>query len=184
MGNNNDFAEEQKLVRLAQKDKRNFAALYGKYYPAVLGYIRKRIEKKEISEDLASKAFEKALNGIDNYQWQGVPFGSWLFRIARNVLNDYYRSQGRRTPSVSLEAVEYMVKDKEPEPDEQVVIDEDEYNLYKTIAELDDDDQYLVYYKFFEGLTNVQIAKITGLSETNVGTKLYRIRKKMKGLLE
>jgi len=176
--------EDQKLIKLAQKDKANFGVLYEKYYDSILGYVRKRIEYQEISEDLTSKVFEKAFKAIDNFQWQGVPFQAWLYRIARNVLNDYYRSVGRKPKSVSLEAIEYVAKSKDPSPDDIVVRDEDETMLYSAIAELDDEEQYLVYYKFFEGLNNVEISKLTGLSETNVGTKLYRIRQKLKKFLD
>lgn len=177
-------SQVRKIVEAAQKDKKNFGPLYEEYYPQIFGYIKKRIERREVAEDLTSKAFEKALKAIDNFQWQGVPFKSWLFRIARNVLTDFYRSQGRKPGDVSFEIVEDFTKDEGLQPDEVYVRDDDESSLYEAMAELDEDDQYLIYYKFFEKLSNVEIAKITGLSETNVGTKLYRIRSKMKGLLE
>lgn len=175
--------KEFKIVRMAQKDKRHFGILYERYNPIVSGYIRKRVENKEIAEDLTSKAFEKALKGIDSFQWQGVSFKAWLFRIARNVLNDYYRVVGRRPKDVSFDIVAPFTQDKGPKPDEVVIRDQEELELYGQMAELGKEDQYLLYYKFFEGLTNVEIAKITGLSETNVGTRLYRIRRKMRGSL-
>jgi len=176
--------EEFKIVRMAQKDKRHFGILYERHFPIVFGYIRKRIGNKEIAEDLTSKAFEKALKGIDNFQWQGVSFKAWLFRIARNVLNDYYRAAGRRPKDISFEIVAPFTQDKGLKPEEVVIRDQEELELYGQMAELGKEDQYLLFYKFFEGLTNVEIAKITGLSETNVGTRLYRIRNKMKGMLE
>ncbi len=175
---------ERKLIHSAQKNRRNFDPLYRKYYPVVAGYIRKRVENKELTEDLASKTFEKALKGLDNFQWQGVSFSAWLFRIARNVLNDYFRSRKRRPADVSWDVIQPFIEDKGIKPDEQVIMDEDELKLYQIMAKLEKEDQYLLYYKFFEGLTNVKIARITGLSETNVGTRLYRIRGKMKEFLE
>lgn len=180
---NNKTESEERLIRSAQKNKRNFDPLYRKYYPVIVGYIRKRIENKELSEDLASRTFEKALNGLDNFQWQGVSFSAWLFRIARNVLYDYFRSKKRRPIDVSWDVIQPFIEDKGVRPDEQVIMDEDELQLYTVMAKLEKEDQYLLYYKFFEGLANTEIAKITGLSETNVGTRLYRIRKKMKGEL-
>jgi len=51
--------------------------------------------------------------------------------------------------------------------------------LFNAIGELEETDQYLVYYKFFESMSNREISKITGLTETNIGTKLFRIRKKI-----
>jgi RNA polymerase sigma-70 factor (ECF subfamily) len=175
-----EIRAERKLIKLAQKDKKYFGDLYTQHYPAILGYIKKRIENKEISEDLTSKAFEKALKGLANFQWQGVSFRAWLFRIARNVLNDYFREMGRRPKDVSWEEIAPMIKDKGLKPEDIAIRDTDELSLYELMAELDSEDQYLLYYKFFENLTNVEIAQIMNLSETNVGTKLYRIRNKMK----
>jgi len=175
-----EIAKERALIKSAQKDKENFGKLYELHYPIIFGYIRKRIENREIAEDLASKTFEKALNAIESFQWQGVSFRAWLFRIARNVLNDYFRAAGRRPKDVSWEAIAPIIKDKGLRPEEVALRDDDEMALYELMAELDNQEQYLLYYKFFENLTNVEISKITGLSETNVGTKLYRIRNKMK----
>lgn len=179
-----EIAEERALIKSAQKDKNNFGKLYELHYPVIFGYIRKRIENRELAEDLASKTFEKAFRAIENFQWQGVSFRAWLFRIARNVLNDYFRAKGRRPKDVSWEAIAPIIKDKGLKPEEVALRDDDELALYGLMAELDNDEQYLLYYKFFENLSNVEISKITGLSETNVGTKLYRIRNKMKEKLE
>lgn len=179
-----EIEEEKALIASAQKDKKNFGKLYELHHPIIFGYIRKRIENQQLAEDLASKTFEKALKAIDSFQWQGVSFRAWLFRIARNVLNDYFRAKGRHPKDVSWDVIAPIMKDKGLKPDEVAVRDDDEMALYELMAELDKDEQYLLYYKFFENLKNVDIAKITGLSETNVGTKLYRIRKRMKDKLE
>jgi RNA polymerase sigma factor (sigma-70 family) len=62
--------------------------------------------------------------------------------------------------------------------------DEEENVLYNMLREFNEKEQYLLYYKFFEDLTNKEISKIVGISESNVGTKLYRIRKKLKIILQ
>lgn len=61
--------------------------------------------------------------------------------------------------------------------------DEEDIALFNAIKELDEDEQYLIYYKFFEEMSNSKISEITGLTETNIGTKLHRIRKKLGTLI-
>ena len=65
----------------------------------------------------------------------------------------------------------------------EVEKDEEDVMLFNAIKELDEDDQYLIYYKFFEEMSNFKISKITGLTETNIGTRLHRIRKKLGSLI-
>jgi len=72
-----------------------------------------------------------------------------------------------------------MVASSAPSNDSVIWTGEVEKGLFESISELSEKDQYLIYYKFFEELSNKQIAKITGYSETNIGTKLHRIRKKL-----
>lgn len=62
--------------------------------------------------------------------------------------------------------------------------EEEDTLLYRALKELSADEQYLIYYKFFEELSNAKISEITGLTETNISTKLHRIRKKLAKILK
>jgi len=64
-----------------------------------------------------------------------------------------------------------------------MMADDEEKALYDALRELGSNDQYLIYYKFFEGLSNKDIADITGMTETNIGTRLHRIRKKIADII-
>lgn len=176
--------EEKKIVEKAQKDSNQFAPLYEYYYPKIHSYIYRRINNKEVADDLTSQTFEKAIKRINNFRWQGVSVGVWLYKIARNNLNDYFRKTRRTNRNISLSGLESVIIDEQEESLEDTVIRSDEESiLYKALQQFKKEDQYLIYYKFFEDMSNKEIAVKTGLSETNVGTKLHRLRTKLKKII-
>lgn len=76
-----------------------------------------------------------------------------------------------------------FIESKVPSVDIEAEADEEEKELYNAIMGLDEEDQYLVYYKFFEELSNKEIAQLLDLTETNIGTKLHRTRKKLEKII-
>jgi len=133
---------------------------------------------------LTEEIFEKVFKTMGDYQWQGISVSAWIYRIARNHLIDYYRKQNKYKNDKSFDDVVNIVESNLPTAETEIVRDEEDIILYRAIRELDEEDQYLVYYKFFEGMSNSQISQIIGQTETNVGTRLHRIRKKMKKLID
>ena len=179
----NKLKKNKNLVKQIKRDKQSFGKIYDKHYDHVKNFIKKRVKTEEIAEDLASETFSKAYRAIDDFKWQGVSIKSWVFRIARNLLIDYYRKNKKYASSSSLEGIENIVKDPYASVFSNYIKGEEELDLYNALGEFSEADQYLIYYKFFEGLQNKEIARITNMSASNVGTRLYRIRKKLKSIL-
>lgn len=177
-------SDDKDVIDLLKKDRKNFARVYKEYYAKIANYFKKRISDKSLAEDFASEVFEKAMKAMDDFKWQGVSISVWLFKIARNLLTDYYRRIGRYGHDVSLTEIEDLFEDDETEIDIKLEEEEDVFVLFDALREFREVDQYLLYYKFFEDLSNKEIAQITGFAESNVGTRLYRIRKKLKKILE
>jgi len=132
-----------------------------------------------VAEDLTSGIFEKILNSINDFQWQGITVSAWIFRIARNHVIDYYRKNSKHKGQKSIEDVANYVVEKTHGVDIEIQAHEEEIELYKAMREIKSKDQYLIYYKFYENLSNKEISKLSGLSETNIGTRLHRIRKRL-----
>ena len=179
-----DKEDERKLLEEVKKNKKEFDKIYSKYYKVVLNYIRSRTSDKLISEDLTSEVFLKVYRAIDDFKWQGISISSWIFRITRNLLTDYYRKVGRQGKTLSLTEIENLFEDADAKDFVDFTSDKEQVELYNAIREFSEQDQYLIYYKFVEELSNKEIAKLTDLAESNVGTRLYRIRKKLRGILE
>jgi RNA polymerase sigma-70 factor (ECF subfamily) len=164
--------------------KADFTKLYSLFHKKIFDFLSKKVASKEIAEDLTAEVFEKVFKTIDDYQWQGISISAWIYRIARNHLIDYYRKQNKYKDDKSFDDVVNIVESNSPTAETEIVRDEEDVILYRAIKELDEEDQYLIYYKFFEDMSNSQIAQIVNQTETNVGTRLHRIRKKMEKLID
>jgi len=81
-------AEERLLVEAAQKDPSRFGELYENNFERVYAFIARRVRDRDVVEDLTSDVFHKALTNLGRFEWRGVPFAAWLFRIAANVIVD------------------------------------------------------------------------------------------------
>ncbi len=173
-----ELSDEKLDVFRAQKNPEHFAVLYQRYYETILRFIQSKISSREISEDLASQTFVKALENIAYFRWQGISFRSWIFRIARNTMYDYFRSSVVRKSRRLSETFEDTLAGS-VSLERELLYDEDELKLFETIASFPPKDQYLLYYKYFEGMSVEEISQIVGLSKANVATRLHRIRKVM-----
>jgi RNA polymerase sigma-70 factor (ECF subfamily) len=87
--------DEHLLVQAAQSDPAKFDALYELYFNRVYYFLSARVRDRATAEDLTSEVFHKALANLPNYEWRGVPFAAWLFRIASNALADQYKRSSR-----------------------------------------------------------------------------------------
>lgn len=156
-----------------------FAELYEEFLPKVFRYVRYRVNDLQVTEDLTSEVFEKALAGFGRYSSEKASFSTWIFTIARNTVIDHYRVHGRRQ-TVSLEEAAIDVPSTELSPDEALEKREQRERLRACVGQLSAQEQEIISLKFGSGLNNRQIAKVTGLSESNVGTRLYRAVRKLR----
>jgi len=171
--------KEQELIKKSKRDRRAFAPLYEFYHPRIERFFKIRIVDEVKSEDLTSKVFEKALIGLDNFQWQGVSFSAWLYKIARNTLIDFFRESGKAKRNIPISDAPPL-RDKGKTPEQLAIQKDGEDILHRLLEKLPSRERNIIYLKFFDGYTNRTIAKLTGLSETNVGTIVYRVVRKLR----
>ncbi len=86
---------EDILVKRSQSDSEAFKPLYEKYFKKIFLFIFHRTGDKELTGDLTQQVFLKALKGISKFQLRGLPFSAWLYRIAINECNDFFRKSKR-----------------------------------------------------------------------------------------
>jgi RNA polymerase sigma-70 factor (ECF subfamily) len=116
---------------------------------------------------------------LPDFKWQGVSVKSWIFTIARNAIIDYYRKFDKEKNNVSLEEVSTNFKSGSKDILVNLLDGEEDKKLYLEISKLKEKDQFLIYYKYFEELSIKEIAKRVSMSESNVATRLHRLRKKI-----
>lgn len=176
--------EQMTIVSKEELSNADYELVYTVYYERVFNFINSRVSKRVDAEDLTSHVFERVLKKLPDFQWQGVSIVSWIYRIARNAVIDFYRKNNDRKTDSSIELIGDFLESDEEKIDNIIIESDEQADLFNALREFEDEDQYLIYYKFFEELSNKEIAELTGLSETNVGTKLHRLRAKLKGLIE
>lgn len=156
-----------------------FDEVFETFYKRVYNYIWYRVNHKEIAEDLTSLVFEKAMIRMDQFDPEKGMMEVWMISIARNIVTDYFRSVKRRPQPVALEyTMELISNDRN---DEQRLIDrEEKAMLARALQSLHDNERNLLAMKYAAQLTNVSIAQILNISESNVGVKIHRCLKKLK----
>jgi RNA polymerase sigma-70 factor (ECF subfamily) len=158
--------------------RETFAELYDEFMPKVFRFIHYKVNNEQITEDLTSEVFEKALVHFGKYSSKKGAFSTWIFSIARNTLIDYYRTD-RTKEQISLdEAAE--VASRELSPQEEAEKKGEQEYLQACLARLPEADQEIIRLKFAAEFNNRQIARMLGLSESNVGVRLFRAVKKLR----
>jgi RNA polymerase sigma-70 factor, ECF subfamily len=94
-------ADERLLIEAAQKDPARFADLYEINFERVYAYVVRRVQDRAETEDLTSEVFHQALANLKRFEWRGIPFAAWLFRIAANLIADRWQRSGREVSDES-----------------------------------------------------------------------------------
>ena len=95
-------ADERLLIEAAQQDPARFADLYELNFERVYAYVVKRVQDRAESEDLTAEVFHQALANLKRFEWRGIPFAAWLFRIAANLITDRWQRSGREVGDEDL----------------------------------------------------------------------------------
>lgn len=91
-------SDERLAIEAAQRDPSRFAELYESNFARVYAYIARRVRDREEAQDLTAEVFHHALANIARYEWRGVPFAGWLYRIAANAIADRWHRTARESP--------------------------------------------------------------------------------------
>ena len=158
-----------RLLWWASADEPDWDAVYSDQLPRVYNYFRYRFGNDVLAEDLTSRTFEKAWSARQRYRRELAGFATWLLSIARNVAIDHLRSQRQHLP---LEAAADVATAGTPEEHNAHV--SDLARLAGLIESLPKREQDLLALKYGAEATNRAIARLTGVSESNVGTILHR----------
>lgn len=165
---------ERQLVEAARENRVAFGALYEKHVDAIYSYALHRLHDGTAAEEVVSETFHRALENIDRYEWRGVPFSAWLYRIAGNVIAARFRVE---PPAPLGEADD--VPDDEVGPEESLLSGERRHELRAAVAALPPEQQQAVVLRYGQDLQNKEIAHIMGRSEGAIKQLLHRA---MRGL--
>jgi RNA polymerase sigma-70 factor (ECF subfamily) len=138
------------------------------------------MDDSEAAFDVTSQVFLKALNNIHKYEYRGVPFASWLYRIAKSELYQSFRDKKSRK-TVNVESFQLFELIEDLEEDKTI---ENRGVLLNIIRDLDDSEVEIVELRFFEKRSFKEIGEILNVTENNAKVKAHRIVKKMKKIYQ
>jgi RNA polymerase sigma-70 factor, ECF subfamily len=165
--------EEKALIARAKIDPEAFGQLYQRYVKRIYNYSYQFTRNREDAEDLTSRTFYQALRGISAYSDRGLPFQAWLFRIAHNLVVNWYRDQSRH-PVIGLDHMEDEMRAEDGNPQADLAQLEERKKLLQLISGLPEDRKTLLILKFVEKMPNAEIAKVLGRSEGAIKVLYHR----------
>ncbi|MCB9223001.1 MAG: RNA polymerase sigma factor [Crocinitomicaceae bacterium] len=172
------YQEDKVLISAAKKDPRAFSALYEKYFEQIYIFIFKRLQDEEIAGDVCQDAMLKAWANLGKYEDRGFPFSAWLYRIASNEVNLFFRAQKKM---VTVEIADTHVKTMMTELEIGISESEsDQDKLLKVLSNLSPEHAEIVELRFFLQYSFKDIADFYGITEANAKMRLYRILEKIK----
>ena len=142
-----DEALDRLVLEAKGGDPRAFGRLFDEYHEPVFRFIANRVNRPSDAEDLTQLVFVKALEALPRYESRGIPFGGWLFRLARNVVIDHIRTHREH---VDLDAVA------------------------RALADLTDEQREAIELRFFAGLSAREAAEAMGKQEGTVRGLQFR----------
>lgn len=168
--------EELRWIEAAKAKPEDFRPLYEKYYKPIFSYLYQRMNSKDSAFDLTSQVFLKALTHLHKYEFRGVPFSSWLYRIAHNEMVQVFRKQKeQRVINADINDLRFIC-----EENKEVFFEEYIPALKHLIGKLNEKDLQLVEMRYFEKRPFKEIAEILDISEVNAKVRMYRIIEKLK----
>lgn len=170
------------VLRAKQGDREAFAILYSEYFNPIYRFIYFQVRQKKDAEDLAQSVFLKALEAIENFREQGFPFSSWLYRIARNSVIDFWKKKRGQT----IDDPEFFseIPDTRALPWEKASEGFRAEYLRKLIQEISEDQKEVILLYFVEGLSYPEIAEITGRSEEAIRALKHRALKSLRAKID
>jgi len=159
-----DTARMRALIELAQGgDTEAFGQLYDRYVTGIFRYIYFRVGSTQLAEDLTAETFLRALRSLHTFQWKGKDFAAWLTTIARNLINDHFKS--RRTRSEVFTDIAFDRPDPGRGPEADVLASLSNEELMQAVAGLPQDQRDCVLMRFVQELSIAETAQALGRTE-------------------
>ena len=176
---------ESILIEQAKTDREVFGKLYDRHYDQILNYIVRRTADIQVSQDITSEVFLKALRGIHKYRWNGIPFLAWLYRIASNEIATYYRDKKRQkdTELALIKWNDTQTSSAEMElihAEEEVRRNQEYLFLQQQLSMLPMKYQEVITLRYFEKKQLNEIGQILGKKEGTIKSLLHRGLEKLR----
>ena len=162
-----ELRQERDLILAAQRDQAAFAPLYERYVDQIFAYAYTLTKNREQAEDVTAATFARAIEELPRFEWRGVPYSAWLYRVASNLV-----ARERRRPGW-IELGPHL-SDGGLDPAEVAELGDRDAGVRSVVADLPPDQRQAVVLRFGGELRNREIAEIMGRTEGAVKLLTFR----------
>lgn len=166
----NEQVDEQALVAAAKSNPQAFGAIYDLYFDRIYAYAYHHTGQHADAEDVTAQAFKQAFENLGRFEWRGVPFGAWLYRITSNIITGQLRKA--RPTAAFEEALE--TPGGHPTPEEFFLTGERNSELLAKVRQLPDFQCQAIMLRFGQNLSYAEIADSIGRTEGAVKQLIHR----------
>jgi RNA polymerase sigma-70 factor (ECF subfamily) len=171
-----ELQQERRIIERSRNDPRAFGELYEKYFDRIYNYLYRQTDDEELAGDLCSQTFINALNSLPRFEFRGVPFSAWLYKIASNEVNKHYRkNKGKKIFSIEEVRLKELVESSDAEWDEEQI-----QQLMNFMRELPTEMLMVLELRFFEDKDFKEIAFILDITESGAKMRTYRALDKLR----
>jgi len=173
------LSAERALIEAAQRERSRFAELYENNFERVYAYVARRVRDRaggdrEEAQDLTAEVFHLALKNLARFEWRGVPFAAWLFRIAYNEIADRSKRLKQRHAHERENSLLFQESADRLEAAAGVEDAERQARLFKLVERLPRDQSRVIAMRFAEDKSIREIAAALGRTEGSVKQLQFR----------
>ena len=159
---------ERRLVKSSQPHPRRFAELYDRYFDRIYAFALTRAGNRAAAEDITADTFRQAFENLSRFQWRGVPFSAWLFRIAANTATDYYQRASRE------QALPEPGGESDPSWENRLIEVETRTQLFDLVRRLPREQRRVIVMRFGEEKSISEVAQSMNKSEGAIKALQHR----------
>jgi RNA polymerase sigma-70 factor (ECF subfamily) len=175
-GTETNWNDLELVAGLKQRDQEAVGVFFNQYANRIYNYAYYHSGNHHLAEDIVSETMMRVIEKIPGYEWREIPFKAWVFRIARNLLVDYFRRRDKRNETSLDSAPDWDGAGDAGAADggdlaSQLSMRQD---LQEAIARLPEEQRTVFLLRFVEDLELEQVANLLDRTLPAIKSLQYR----------
>ncbi len=181
-----DLTNIGQWLHSAKSGTEAFDHIYDFFFPKIYNYVSYKVGEQDTAEDITADTFMRVISKFDSFAGDANAFTAWIYRIARNLVTDFYRLSGRKTQVHYLPDEELANLGIDSGSDVHGAVERKQKitKIREAINTLKPQEQELITLRFFEGLDSKSIGDILDIKPATINVQLHRAVEKLKKIFE